>query len=386
MANENRSYLDWNATTPLRDGAREAMTRAMDSFGNPSSVHTEGRASASILRDAREAVAALVAAAPEQVTFTSGGTEANATVVRPEFYDRILISAIEHDSVTAAAKGGDAEVVEIPVDHEGRVLLGELRTLLQEDGGRTLVSVMLANNETGTIEPVADIVEIAREFGAVMHCDAIQAAGKIPISVRELGIDYISVSAHKIGGPKGVGALISARGKEPRPLIAGGGQERRMRGGTENLIGIAGFGGAAREAAAALDDWTRISALRDRIDDFVASHEGVGAAAPIVIAPSERLPNTTSLSLPGLRSDMMVMLFDLAGVALSAGSACSSGKVKASGVLSAMGAPEAIAGSALRISLGWGTTEADIERFEEAFESVYDRWRERAGETPRQVA
>ncbi len=382
---ESRTYLDWNATTPLRAEARDAMTRALDVFGNPSSVHQEGRVAASSLRIARDAVAALVVAAPERVVFTSGGTEANAMCVRPDLYDRILISAVEHDSVPAAATVGGATVETIPVDSEGRVDLAALETLL-DGGGRTLVSVMLANNETGTIEPVAEVTAMAHAGGAVVHCDAIQAVGKIPVSIDALGVDFMTVTAHKIGGPKGVGALVVGRCGEAVPLLRGGGQERRLRAGTENLIGIAGFGGAAREAADSMQDWMRVAELRDRVDAYVADLDGVGASAPVVIAPSQRLPNTTSISLPGLRSDMMVMLLDLAGVAVSAGAACSSGKVAVSGVLTAMGAPEAIAGSAIRVSLGWATRAGDIDRFCEAFETVYKRWRERVGENSRVVA
>lgn len=384
---DQRTYLDWNATTPLRAEARDAMTRAFDVFGNPSSVHGEGRAAAAVLRHARDAVAALLSAAPERIVFTSGGTEANATCVRPDLYDRILVSAVEHDSVRAAATAGGATVATVPVDNEGRIDLAALEVLLNDGGcGRTLVSVMLANNETGTIEPVADVSAMAHASGATVHCDAIQAAGKIPVSIDALGVDFLTISAHKIGGPKGVGAVVVGRCAEAEPLLRGGGQERRLRAGTENLIGIAGFGAAAAAAARSIDDWARVAELRDRIDAYVDQLEGVRAASPLVIAPSHRLPNTTAISLPGLRSDMMVMLLDLAGVAVSAGAACASGKVAASSVLAAMGAPEAIAGSAIRVSLGWTTDAGDVERFRVAFETVYKRWRDRVGERSREVA
>jgi len=269
----------------------------------------------------------------------------------------------------------------------GRVDLAALRQIFDSAAGeRVLVSVMLANNEIGTIEPVAEIAEIAHARGARVHCDAVQAVGKLAVSMPALGVDFLSLSAHKFGGPKGVGALVLAQAAEVSPFIAGGGQELRRRAGTENLVGIAGMGAAARVAARSLDDWQRVAALRDSADDFVAGLAGVGASAPVVIAPSERLANTAAYALPGLKAEMIVMMMDLAGVAVSAGAACSSGKVKASSVLTAMGAPAAIADSTIRVSLGWETEAADIERFRTAFQTVYQRWRQRAGALALEVA
>jgi len=363
------------------------MTHAFELCGNPSSVHAEGRAAAAALREAREAIADLVSAEPDRVIFTSGGTEANATAIRADRYDRIVISAVEHDAVRAPASAGPARLDIVPVDMSGRVDLAALRQIFDSAAGeRVLVSVMLANNEIGTIEPVAEIAEIAHARGARVHCDAVQAVGKLAVSMPALGVDFLSLSAHKFGGPKGVGALVLAQAAEVSPFIAGGGQELRRRAGTENLVGIAGMGAAARVAARSLDDWQRVAALRDSADDFVAGLAGVGASAPVVIAPSERLANTAAYALPGLKAEMIVMMMDLAGVAVSAGAACSSGKVKASSVLTAMGAPAAIADSTIRVSLGWETEAADIERFRTAFQTVYQRWRQRAGALALEVA
>ncbi|MCW2307427.1 cysteine desulfurase family protein [Rhodobium gokarnense] len=384
---ENRAYLDWNATTPLRLDARAAMAAAFDVVGNPSSVHGEGRKAAAILRDARDAVADLVGAASDRVVFTSGGTEANAAVVRPDLYDRIIVSAVEHDSVKAAASSDPARLVTIPVDVTGEIDLTALDRLLdQTAGARVLVSVMLANNEVGTIQPVAEAAELCHAHGAVIHCDAVQAVGKLPVSMAALGVDFLTLSGHKFGGPKGVGAIVCGPSAAVTPLIRGGGQERRQRAGTENLIGIAGMGAAIRAAADGMDDWGRVAALRDRIEDFVGKLPGVGASAPVLIAPEKRLPNTTAVALPGLKADMMVMTLDLEGVAVSAGAACSSGKVKRSDVLAAMGAPAAIADATIRVSLGWETGEKDVDRFCTAFETLYRRWRQRLGADRLEVA
>nr|WP_274609907.1 cysteine desulfurase family protein [Rhodobium orientis] len=384
---EKRAYLDWNATAPLRPEAREAMTAAFDVVGNPSSVHAEGRRAAAILRDARDAVAELVGAASDRVVFTSGGTEANATCVRPDLYDRIIVSAVEHDSVKAAASVDPAKLCVIPVDATGEIDLTALDRLLDETAAeRVLVSVMLANNEVGTIQPISEAAELCHAHGAAIHCDAVQAVGKVPVSMAALGVDFLTLSAHKFGGPKGVGAIVCGPAAAVAPLVRGGGQEWRQRAGTENLIGIAGMGAAARAAAAGMDDWTRVAALRDRIEAFVGKLPGVGASAPVLIAPGCRLSNTAAVALPGLKADMMVMTLDLEGVAVSAGAACSSGKVKRSSVLEAMGAPAAIADATIRVSLGWETGDDDVDRFCTAFATLYRRWRQRLGADRLEVA
>jgi cysteine desulfurase len=352
-------YLDYNATAPLRPQAIDAIAAALRAGGNPSSVHGPGRAARRIVEDARDRVAALVGARPAEVVFTSGGTEANALALSGRGAGRLLVSAIEHDSVLRNAPGATL----IPVDGDGVVDLAAVERLLAAaPAGDTLVSVMLANNETGVIQPVAEIAALARARGARVHCDAVQAAGKIAIDMAALGVDMLSLSAHKIGGPQGVGALILRDGVALAPLVQGGGQERGRRAGTENVPGIAGFGAAAVAAGADLATGmpARVAALRDRLEDAVRR-----AAPQAVIhgTRSARLANTSCIGLAGVAAETQVMALDLSGVAVSSGSACSSGKVRASHVLGAMGLAPDAAGCAIRVSLGWDSTEADIDRF-----------------------
>ena len=363
-------YLDYNATAPVRPEAAAAVAEALAAAGNPSSVHGFGRRARKRVEDAREQVAALIGAAPADIVFTSGGTEANALALAGAGRRRILASAIEHDSVLAAAAALDPETPRIPVARSGVVDLDALVRLLDGQGGATLVSVMLANNETGVIQPVAEIARRAHAAGALVHCDAIQAAGKIPVDVPALGADLVSLSAHKLGGPQGVGALYVAEGIALAPLLRGGGQERGRRAGTENVPGIAGFGAAAAAAQSGLAESARIAALRASLEAAVLARPN---RASIAGADSSRLPNTSCIVLPGVPSETQVMALDLAGVAVSAGSACSSGKVKASHVLAAMGFAPEEAGAAIRVSLGWSSTRADVERFVEAWGAVAAR-------------
>ena len=362
------TYLDWNATAPVRPEAAAAVTAALATFGNPSSVHRFGRVARRALNEAREAVAALIHARAEEVVFTSGGSEANALALRGFPDRRVIVSAIEHDSVLAHAR--DAAVV--PVLADGRVDLGALDRVLGEDAGPALVSVMLANNETGVIQDVAAAAALAHARGALIHCDAIQAAGKIPVDFGAMGVDLMSLSAHKLGGPMGAGALVVRRGLELQPLMRGGGQERGLRAGTENLPGIAGFGAAACAAAAGLDAYRRVAALRDvaqrRLCELAPDAVVFGAEAP-------RLPNTLCIAMPRVASSTQVIALDLAGVAVSAGSACSSGKVTRSHVLDAMGVAPQLAECAIRISLGWSSTEADIDHLVDAWGALYARTR-----------
>ncbi|MBL8658993.1 MAG: cysteine desulfurase [Rhodospirillales bacterium] len=351
-------YLDHNATTPLRPEAAAAVAAAQGVVGNPSSVHGFGRAARRVIEDAREQVAALVAAPPASVIFTSGGTEANTLALHGTERRRVLVSAVEHASVLEVA--ADAE--RIPVDRDGVVDLDALAAVLVMNERPALVSVMLANNETGVIQPVAAVAEVAARHGALVHCDAVQAAGKIRVDPAALGVHLLSLSAHKLGGPPGVGALI-VNGTDVEAQLVGGGQERRRRAGTENIAGIAGFGAAAaavgveaaQRAAAA-----RTKALRGRLE------AGVMAATPsarVIAADAERLVNTVCILTPGVPAETLVMALDLAGVAVSAGSACSSGKVAGSHVLRAMGLGEHLARQAVRVSLGWTTTEREIDDF-----------------------
>lgn len=373
-----RTYLDHNATTPLKPEVRAAMVQAMDLVGNPSSVHAFGRTARRALDEARAAVAALVGVKPAQVLFTGSGTEANNMALRGFAGRRVLVSAIEHESVLAAAP----EARRLPVTRDGVADLPALETALAEDGP-ALLSLMLANNETGAIQPVAEAARLAHARGALLHCDAVQAAGRLPLSFPALGADLMTLSAHKLGGPAGVGALILAEGLEPDALIRGGGQERRKRAGTENLLGIVGFGAAARLAAqgmtaegiaAATGLAAHLAPLRDRLE-----REALSAVpqARVMGARVERVANTSCLVLPGVSGETQVMGLDLAGVAVSAGSACSSGKVKPSHVLAAMGETEADASSAIRISLGWTSDDAAVDRFLTAWTALANRMAKR---------
>lgn len=355
-----RTYLDHNATTPLRPEAREAVHAALDLVGNPSSVHAEGRRARATLEIAREQVAAMAGALPREVVFTSGATESNAAVLRGGWH-RIVHSNVEHDSVMAPARDSGAEVVQLVVDGHGRLDLDRLEQVLAGDGGgsQTLVSVQQANNETGVLQSLADVIAIARRHGARVHSDAVQAAGRIPVAFGELELDFMALSAHKIGGPKGVGALIVRDGLGVQALVSGGGQERGVRAGTENVAGIAGFGAAA---AVARRDREELAARCARYRGDLERGLGLlGAGIGIIGADTARLPNTTCATFPGRSAETLVMALDLGGVAVSAGAACSSGKVKSSHVLSAMGLPAEAAGSAIRFSTGWTTTALDIE-------------------------
>jgi cysteine desulfurase len=360
------SYLDWNATAPLRPEAAAAVATALGRCGNPSSVHRWGRAARLMVEQAREAVAALVGADPEGVVFVSGGTEANHLALLGSGRERVLVSAVEHNSVLQAMPAAER----IAVDRDGIVDLADLDRQLAADPRLALVSVMLANNETGIIEPAAEIAAIAHRHGALFHCDAVQAAGKIPVDVGAIGADLISLSAHKLGGPPGIGALIIGGTADLWPMIRGGGQERGRRAGSENLPGIAGFAAAATAAARRIDDYHRVGKLRDRLEAALAE---IAVEAVIIGAQVSRLPNTTALALPGVPAETQVIALDLDGVMVSAGAACSSGKVGPSHVLAAMGAPSEIIGSTIRVSLGWDTTEAEIEHFLTAWTALYRR-------------
>lgn len=368
MGMKNPVYMDHNATTAVRPEARDAVALALALTGNPSSVHGSGRTARRLVEDARDAVAALVGAEPAWVVFTSGGTEANNLALRvlPKRAP-ILCSAVEHASVLSVMDG----IVEIPVDGDGVVDLGALEALLAGEDTPALVSVMLANNETGVLQPVADVAALAHEHGALIHCDAVQAAGKMAIDFRTLGCDLMSLSAHKIGGPSGVGALVVTSGVEGDlaliPMLRGGGQERGRRAGTENVPGIAGFGAAARAAREGLTDFARLGRWRERIENRLRQHADsrvYGFGAP-------RLANTSCLTMPGVEAETQVIQLDLAGVAVSAGAACSSGKVEPSRVLAAMGVDANEAATAIRVSLGWSTTEDDADKFVEAWIQVY---------------
>lgn len=369
-----RVYLDWNATTPLRPEARAAMVAAYDLVGNPSSVHAEGREARRLVEAARAALAMAVGALPRNVVFTSAGTEANALALSPGLrgpsggpVERLLVSAVEHASVLAGGRFPGATIGLIQVTRSGVVDLEHLKAQLK-DGPPALVSIMAANNETGALQPVAEIAGIVHEAGGLLHVDAIQALGKIPFDIKAVDADLATFSAHKIGGPKGVGALVVAErivGLEP--VLRGGGQELNRRAGTENVAGIAAFGAAVKAALEALpEDAERMASLRRRLENGI---QGI-AGATIFSDDVKRLPNTVLFTAPGLKAETAVIGFDLEGVAVSSGSACSSGKVQPSHVLSAMGFDPAVAQGAVRLSLGWSTEPDDINRALEAWRKL----------------
>jgi cysteine desulfurase len=361
----DRVYLDWNATTPLRPEARDAMAAAWELCGNPSSVHAEGRQARRLVEDARASVAGAVGALARNVVFTSGGTEANALSLTSGLrrdsglpVERLVVSAIEHASVLAGGRFPPEAIGTVGVTRSGLLDLDRLRAVLREEPP-ALLSVMLANNETGAVQPVAEAGEIVHAAGGLLHVDAIQALGKIPFDINTIKADIVTLSAHKIGGPKGVGAVVLAEGVLGfEPLLRGGGQELGRRAGTENVAGIAGFGAAVKAAMESRDsDALRLEGLRDRLENGLR-----GTPDAIVFADdTPRLPNTTLFTVPGLKAETAVIGFDLAGVAVSSGSACSSGKVRPSHVLEAMGFGPELAQGGVRLSLGWSTSDADID-------------------------
>lgn len=365
-----RVYLDWNASAPLRADARDALCAALELPGNPSSVHGEGRTARRLIEEARGAVAALVGADPRNVVFTSGGTEANALALSPAIEgsgkprDRLLVSAIEHPSVLAGGRFAPDRVERFPVDAQGVVDLAALERRLEalaRGGERALVSLMAANNETGVIQPVAQTAAIVHRHDGLLHVDTVQAAGRIELDIGKLGADLLTLSAHKIGGAKGAGALIRREGLHSDALIRGGGQERGNRAGTENVAAIAAFGAAARALTSGLAaEAAHMTRLRERLE---AGLRAATAQAVIFGADAARLPNTTLVAMPGTRAETLVIAFDLDGVAVSSGAACSSGKVAPSHVLAAMGVEPALARGAIRVSTGPATAEADIDRF-----------------------
>ncbi len=372
----DRVYLDWNATTPLRPEARQAMAAAWEVAGNPSSVHAEGRQARRLVEDARAAVAAAIGGRPQDVVFTSGGTEANALALTPGLrrgagdpVRRLLVSAIEHPSVLSGGRFAPDAIGTIQVNGSGLIDIDHLWRLLSV-GQPPLVSVMLANNETGALQPVGEVADIVHEAGGLLHVDAIQALGKIPFDIKVMKADLVTLSAHKIGGPKGVGALVLAQDAQGlEPLLRGGGQELGRRAGTENVAGIAAFGAAVRAAMASLEgDAARLRGLRDRLE------AGLKQTPDMIVFSEEvpRLPNTTLFTVPGLKAETAVIGFDLGGIAVSSGSACSSGKVQPSHVLEAMGVGKELAQGAVRLSLGWSTSEAGIDLALQAWRKLAD--------------
>lgn len=371
MTTQSLVYLDHNATTPMKPAVRETMLEVLGFPGNASSVHKAGRDARRKIEDARASILKLVNAGPKAVLiFTSGATEANNLALKGAMVERVLVSAIEHPSVLYAHNG--AEI--IPVLPSGIVDLDALDRMLDGNTRQTLISVMLANNETGVIQPIGRVMEIAKRHGVLVHCDAVQAAGKIDVDLQKLGVDFLTLSAHKIGGPQGAGCLILSNCVSVSPQMRGGNQEKNMRGGTENLAGIVGFGKATELAAKDLNDFQKLSSLRDKIE------KGLKEIAPELVifgTGSPRLTNTLMFAVEGMASETQMIALDLAGICVSNGSACSSGTVKASHVLKAMGVSETRAASSLRVSLGWNTAEEDVDFLIAKWEEMYKRIKER---------
>jgi len=359
-------YFDYNATTPPRPEVADAMMEVLRVAGNASAVHASGRAARARVEDARGSISALINAETSQIIFTGSGTEANNQALRSSGRNRVFVSAIEHEAVRNAR--ADAEF--IPVNTNGIINLDELENLLAASNVPAQVAVMLANNETGVIQPISQVSEIAHRHGALVHCDAVQAVGKIPVDVTVLGADSYALSSHKFAGPQGVGVLVLRSPDAIGRFVHGGGQERGLRAGTENVAGIVGLGVAARLAAEALPKYAKLAELRDELERRLRD------IAPDMIVfgqASERLPSTSKMTMPGVPSDTQVMAMDLAGIAISAGSACAAGKVEAPFVLSAMGVADDISTTATRVSLGWQTRPEDLDKFVAAWEILYHR-------------
>lgn len=383
-----RTYLDHNATAPLRPEAREVLFAAFDRVGNPSSIHAEGRAARALMEEARDAVASLCAASARDIVFTSGATEANATALtlgiktdgQPTALTHLLISAVEHSSCLEGARVPKEKQGLLAVDGDGRIILSELEEKLNhisDQGGRALVSIQAANSETGVLQNIPTLSQIVHAHDGLLHCDAVQAAGRLPLDQVTAGADIVTLSAHKIGGPQGIGALIFKSGglSLQDRLIRGGGQEKGARAGTEATALIAGFGAACRAAEAALATETpRLLSLR-----MEAEAQLIQLASDAVIfgQNAARLPNTLAFSIPGLSAETALMGFDLAGLALSSGSACSSGKVKRSHVLDAMGVASDIAKGALRVSFGYSSQTDDVIRFATVCEDIVRKMKTR---------
>jgi cysteine desulfurase len=373
-----RAYLDHNATTPLRPAAREAMFAALSSYGNASSIHAEGRAARTRIEAAREHLATFVGTVPKNVTFTSGATEALNLVLTPnleiggtDLFEVLLIAGGEHASVLSGHRFPREAVEVLPLAPDGRLDLALLEAALARHAGRrVMLALQAANNETGVIQPVSAAAELVHAAGGAVICDAVQAAGRIACDFANLGSDALAISAHKLGGPQGVGALCFGSGKHHirDTMLRGGGQERGLRAGTENVAAITGFAEALRGAEAEAEtEQLRLGGLRDRLESDLLS------IAPDTVffgARARRLPNTTNFAVPGIEAQVLLMSLDIEGVAVSSGSACSSGKVKRSHVLEAMGVPLALAQGAIRVSLGWTTREEDLDLFGRVFEKA----------------
>ena len=362
----NRSYLDFNASAPLRSGVKEAVFTALASQGNPSSVHQDGRKARKIIEDTRDSISHIVGMHSNSIIFTSCGTEANVTIIADFLansdYKEVFCSAIEHPSILEYVRPSR----QIRVDKNGVIDLDYLETVLKKVSSPFLFCLMLANNETGVIQPVSAASEIVHMNGGVVLCDCVQALGKLELDLNQLKADFFSFSGHKIGAPKGVGCLVAKSDANYSPLMRGGGQERSLRSGTENVSGIAGFG-AAVQTMKSSDEINYLKTLRD---DFEQSLLRARDDAYIIGDKVSRIPNTTSVAIRGVSSESQLMKLDLAGFSVSSGSACSSGKITESHVLKAMGISPDLLGSSIRVSSGFTTTEKELQNFVDVWSSI----------------
>jgi len=370
MTKSEPIYLDYNATAPIRPEVIELIVEVMEEGGNPSSVHSIGRKAKSRMEQARSTIASAVNCRPQMIIFTSGGTEANNMAVLTCERTRLITSNTEHDSIRSASSRFAGEVRQLPVDQDGLINPDELKVLLEEDGKNTVISILYANNETGVIQDVKSIAAIAHEAGALLHIDAIQALAKVPIDFFDMGVDMMSLSSHKTGGPQGVGALISNEKLPVKSFVMGGGQEVGRRGGTENIAGIAGFARAVSMIPQSLEKMKQLESWRDEIEKKLLKY---APAARFLGENAKRLPNVTNIYMPNVTSETQVINFDLEKICISSGSACSSGKVKSSHVIAAMSDDETIATSTIRVSLGWGSERSDVDAFIKSWKKQYDR-------------
>lgn len=372
MNMRQQRYMDYNATGQVYPEVAEEMLRVLQQGGNPSSVHAVGRNAKKEVENARAAISGIVNCRARDIIFTGGGTEANNLALKGLLnQSSLIVAATEHDSIIAPSKtlkGIDVHMV--PVDQNGLVDIAAYQSILQEHGEGALVSVMMANNETGVLQDIPNLTQMAHEHGALMHVDAIQAFAKLPLDFKELDVDLMTLSSHKTGGPQGVGGLIVKPNIPLQAEIVGGGQELGRRSGTENVAGISGFGKAAMMAGSSLAKMTELEAIRDFIEAEILK---ICPHAPLYGQGATRLKNTSNIGMPGVQGETQVMHFDLAGIMVSSGSACSSGKVKESHVLRAMGATQEEAREAVRVSLGWKNTREDAVAFIKAWAALYDR-------------
>jgi cysteine desulfurase len=387
QVNPSFTYLDFNATAPAKPEVVEAVRQTLEVGGNPSSVHALGRQAKGLVENARRSVAVLINADAAGITFTGGGTEANNLVftgaLKANKIERLVIASTEHESVRLSAENTGLTLEVLPCGLDGMVDAAALKQVLAESEVPTLVSIMLANNESGILQPITELCAITKEAGALFHCDAVQAAGKVEIDFKALGVDLMTLSAHKFAGPQGVGALIRRGPVEVSAQILGGGQELGRRSGTENLAGIVGFGVAADRAVADLGHMHGLAHWRDELESEIRKVE---PGALFIGEHGPRLPNTSLVALPGVKAETQVMTLDLAGFGVSAGSACSSGKVAASHVLNAMGFEEDISACAIRVSFGWNTTRQDIEDFLAAWKAMRSQLTRSKTQTATEVA